>query len=262
MWTALAGAVFGVAVAFSMLGQGGGTLYTPLQVWLGVPFHRAATTSLFLIMVTSLSASIVYRRAHEIDLPMALTLEAATWPGGLVGGLISDWFSGSALSLVFAAVVAAGAVFMIRPPASHRLRPDAPNSFLNWRRHVHGHAYSINLALALPVSFLAGVVSGMAGVGGGLIKVPLMALALGVPIDVAVGSSALMVGVTASGGFAGHVMRGHWDWRASLLLAAAAFIGAQVGSRITLRLDKDRLERGFGWFALTVAAAMAYKGLR
>ncbi len=262
MWPALTASMFGIAVVFSMLGQGGGTLYTPLQVWLGVPFHRAATTSLFLIMVTSLSASIVYRRAHEVDLPMALALESATAPGGFVGGLLSDWFTGGTLSVLFAAVVAAGAVFMVRPPKSHRRRPDAPNSFFNWHRHAHGHAYSINLAVALPVAFLAGVVSGMAGVGGGLIKVPLMALALGVPIEVAVGSSALMVGLTASGGFAGHVVRGHWDWRTSLVLAAVVFVGAQVGSRITLRLDKDRLERGFGWFALAVAAAMAYKGLR
>ena len=55
------------AILFSMMGQGGGVVYTPLQVLLDIDFHTAATTSLFLIMVTSLSSSMVFRRAKRID---------------------------------------------------------------------------------------------------------------------------------------------------------------------------------------------------
>lgn len=62
----LAVLMFVVAVVFSVLGQGGGVLYTPIQVWSGIDFHVAATTSLFLIMVMSLSASIVFRKANKI----------------------------------------------------------------------------------------------------------------------------------------------------------------------------------------------------
>jgi uncharacterized membrane protein YfcA len=113
----------------------------------------------------------------------------------------------------------------------------------------------------LPLSFAAGIVSGMVGVGGGLIKVPLMVLALGVPMDIAVGSSALMVGLTASGGFAGHLVTGHWDWRMSLILAAAVFVGGQIGSRLTLKVNKAMLKKVFGWFLLVIAGTMVLKAL-
>jgi len=106
------------------------------------------------------------------------------------------------------------------------------------------------------------VISGMVGIGCGLLKVPMLALILGVPMDIAVGSSALMVGLTAGGGFAGHVLNGHWDWRTSLILAAAVIIGAQIGSRIMVRLNKKKLKKGFGWSLLAVAASMIFKAFR
>ncbi len=262
MWMVLAVCVFAVALVFSMLGQGGGALYTPLQVWLGVNFHQAATTSLFLIIVTSASASLVFHKARKIDWPLAIVLETVTAAGGFAGGLGSEWFSGATLSLVFAAVIAAAAFFMIRPMKERQPCADRAGGVFSWKRTLSEQTYCVNLALALPISFAAGVVSGMVGVGGGLIKVPMMVLALGVPMDIAVGSSALMVGLTASGGFAGHLLSGHWDWRMSLVLAVAVFVGGQTGSRLTVRLDKVRLKKGFGWFLLAIAATMVFKGLR
>jgi uncharacterized membrane protein YfcA len=121
---------FVVAAAFSMLGQGGGALYTPVQVFFGIRFHTAATTSLFLIMVTSLSATLVYRRAGRVDWGLALALEAATALGGLTGGLVSDRFSGTFLSLLFAGFIAFAATFMVRDA---RPRPGtAPATLWCW----------------------------------------------------------------------------------------------------------------------------------
>ena len=261
MWLILAACMLAVALVFSMLGQGGGTLYTPLQVWLGVNFHQAATTSLFLIIVTSISASLVFHKARKIDWPLAIVLETVTTAGGFVGGLGSGRFSGATLSVVFAVVVAAAAVFMIHPMKERQLCAKQAGGFLSWKRTQGEQTYCVNLALALPVSFVAGIISGMIGVGGGLIKVPIMVLALGIPMDIAVGSSALMVGLTAGGGFAGHLLNGHWDWQISLILAGAVFAGAQVGSRLTIKLDNVKLKKGFGWFLLAVAATMIFKAV-
>lgn len=261
MWWVLAVCMFVVAVLFSMLGQGGGALYTPLQVWLGIGFHEAATTSLFLIMVTSVAASLVFHKARRIDWPLAIALETVTAVGGFTGGLGSGWLSGDALSLIFAGVIGTAAVFMIRPMKEREPGPPGGRRPLLWHRTLGQQRYCVDMALALPFSFAAGALSGLVGVGGGLIKVPLMVMVLGVPMDIAVGSSALMVGLTASGGFAGHLVHGHWDWRLSLVLAAAVFVGGQIGSRITVRLDKRRLKVGFGWFLLVVAATMAFQAL-
>jgi uncharacterized membrane protein YfcA len=93
-------------------------------------------------------------------------------------------------------------------------------------------------------------------------QVPVMVLLLGVPMEVAVGSSAVMVGLTASGGFAGHLLRGHWNWELSLILAVAAFIGGQMGSRVTVGLDRRSLKAGFGWFLIVVAATMVLELVR
>jgi uncharacterized membrane protein YfcA len=262
MWLILAVCMLVIALVFSMLGQGGGSLYTPLQVWLGVNFHQAATTSLFLIIVTSASASLVFHKAKKIDWPLAIVLETVTAAGGFVGGLGSDWFTGATLSVVFAVVIAAAAIFMIHPMKEHQPCANLQlMGFLSWKRTWAEQNYCVNLALALPLSFAAGVISGMVGVGGGLIKVPIMVLMLGIPMDIAVGSSALMVGLTASGGFAGHLLTGHWDWQISLILAGAVFVGAQVGSRLTIKIDKIKLKKGFGWLLLIVAATMVFKAI-
>lgn len=248
--------MFVVAAVFSILGQGGGVLYTPIQVWGGIDFHVAATTSLFLIMVMSLSASIVFRRAKKIDWPLVVVLESSTALGSFAGGLCSGQFSGNVLSVFFAVLVAIAAFFMIRTFDLDRSRAKQGPGFFSWRRRLGEQAYCVNLAIALPVSFAAGLASGMVGVGGGILKVPMMVLLFGIPMDIAVGCSAVMVGVTAIGGFAGHVTSGHWDWRTSLLLAAAVFIGGQIGSRISIGLDKKKLKKGFGWFLLAIAALM------
>ncbi len=242
-----------------MLGQGGGTLYTPIQVLLGIDFHVAATTSLFLIMVTSLSATLVFRKAHKVDWPLAIVLESVTASGGFVGGVGSAWLSGQVLSWLFAAVLAFAAVFMIHsyhPPPS---KVPHQRKWYHWRRWYDGQTYAVNLLLALPISFLAGMVSGMVGVGGGILKVPLMVLLLGIPMDIAVGTSALMVGITASSGFAGHLVAGHWDWRLSLVLAVAVFLGGQIGARRSLNLNRARMKKIFGWFLLFIATVMVIK---
>ncbi len=141
MWMVLAGCVLAVALVFSMLGQGGGALYTPLQVWLGVDFHQAATTSLFLIIVTSASASLVFHKARKIDWPLAIVLETVTAAGGFAGGLGSDWFSGATLSLVFAAVIGAAALFMVRPMKERRPSADRAGGALSWKRTLGEQTY-------------------------------------------------------------------------------------------------------------------------
>ena len=261
MWIILTFCMLAVAIVFSMLGQGGGAMYTPLQVWFGVNFHQAATTSLFLIMVISVSASLVFRKAHKIDLPLAILLESVTAIGGFAGGLGSAWFSGASLSIIFAVVIAAAAMFMIRPMKERLPCANGAGGFFSWKRSLGNQTYCVNLALALPLSFGAGILSGMIGVGGGLIKVPIMVLALGIPMDIAVGSSALMVGLTAGGGFAGHLLKEHWDWKISLILAVAVFIGGQLGSRLTVKIDKRKLKMGFGWFLIIIALTMILKAI-
>jgi uncharacterized membrane protein YfcA len=261
--TILMSALFVISILVSMLGQGGGALYTPLQVYAGINFHTAATTSLFLIMVTSLSSTIVFRKASKIDWPLAIVLETVTISGGLLGGLFSGRLSGEVLSIIFAITVGIAALFMILRPES-TLQPGCipkRQCLTRWRRNFAGHTYTVDMLVALPVSFAIGAISGLVGVGGGILNVPLMVLFLGIPMDIAVGSSAFMVGLTSARGFTGHVVSGHWDWKLSLILAVAVFIGGQIGARISIRANKQILKVVFGWFLLAIAASMLFKAV-
>ncbi len=257
----LSSIIFLVAVVFSMLGQGGGTLYTPVQVLFGIDFHTAATTSLFLIMVASLSATLVFRKAKKIDWSLAVVLETVTTVGGFIGGFISGNISGQYLSWFFSALVTIAAIFMIHEFTQKGTSFPTKKHWFHWTRQFKQQQYSVNLLLALPVSFVAGLSSGLVGVGGGILKVPLMVLLLGIPMDIAVGSSALMIGITAAGGFAGHLAAGHWDWKTSIILGIAVFIGGQIGARKALSIDKKKMKKLFGWFLLIIAGLMAFKNL-
>jgi uncharacterized protein len=130
---------------------------------------------------------------------------------------------------------------------------------LVWRRIHEGQPYEINLLLALPLMGIVGLLTGMTGIGGGVMKVPLMNLLFRIPMKVAIGSSAVMVGITATGGFIGHASAGHWDWRTSLLAAVAVFVGAQIGSRLSVKVDKERLKPLLGSFLLLAAALIALR---
>jgi uncharacterized membrane protein YfcA len=245
--------MFVSAVIAAVVGQGGGVMYTPLQLWFGTEVHQAAATSLFLIMVLSFSSSLVFAKAGRVDWPLVIVLESVTTSGAFVGGLVSEWFPNTALTIALGFTITAAAVPMITN--MKRKTPSVgKGGLLSWRRNTFGREYSVNLAIAVPVAAVAGLLSGLTGIGGGVLKVSMMVLLLGVPIEVAVGSSSFMVGITAAGGFAGHIIRGHWDWKSSLPLAVAVFAGAQIGSRISIGLDKEKLEKIFGWVLLAVAA--------
>jgi uncharacterized membrane protein YfcA len=251
--------LFLAAIAASMVGQGGGIFYTPIQVWLGVGFHQAATTSLFLIMALSLSAGLSFRKAHEIDWALVGALEIPTTLGAFLGGRLSRDLSEEALSLLLAALLAVAAFFMIRSHRPSQIQRAAPPGAFVWQRMHDDQPYRINLLLTLPLMSIVGLLTGMTGIGGGVMKVPLMNLLFRIPMKLAIGSSAVMVGITATGGFIGHASVGPWDWRTSLAAAVVVFIGAQIGSRLSVRIDKERLKTALGVFLLIAAAVIALR---
>ena len=80
------------------------------------------------------------------------------------------------------------------------------------------------------------------------------ARAIKVPMNIAVGSSAFMVGVTASGGFLGHLIAGHFDWRIAFLLAPGIFLGGQIGARQSVKIGKKKMKVYFGYFLVALSA--------
>ena len=246
--------IFAASLVSSMVGQGGGVLYTPVQVWLGTEVHQAATTSLFLIIVLSFSSFITFSRSGRIDWPLALVLESVTTTSAFAGGIFSIRVKEDILLLILAGAITIAALPLILSLENRRREPICRGGPMSWRRIINNEQYCINLLIAIPVSILAGLVSGMVGIGGGILKVAAMVLLLGVPVDIAVASSSIMVGITAAGGLTGHLVGGMWEWKTAIPLAIVVFVGAQIGSRISIGLNKKTLEKILGWLLLGVAA--------
>ena len=207
----------------SMIGIGGGVLYVPILLAFGFPFYQAAAISIFIIIALSISASLVYYRAQLIDWKLALTIEPLTAVMSLVGGYYSSFIQVKELKILFILVLIISGYFMIKPIE------EIQNKFINqkkwcyWLRKFGEEEYSVNLLLGLPITALAGLMAGLLGIGGGIIKVPLMVLLLGVPMKIAVGTSCFMVGITALFGFWGHFFAGHFEPKTALILALVSY---------------------------------------
>lgn len=259
----LAGGV--AAGAFgSLLGLGGGLLIVPLlTIGFGLPLREAVGVSLVCVIVTSSASASVYLQRRQADLRLGMVLELFTAMGAIAGGLVAFLIEERLLAGLFAALLVYVAATMVRR------RPDpvavaddgsssggetgapAPVSQLNVKRFPAGIAGSIG----------AGVVSALLGIGGGLVKVPVMHLVMGVPLRVATATSNLMIGITASASAIVYLLRGGIDVHAAGPTAVGVFVGATLGSRFGSRVHVGMLRLLFVAVLLYTAFEMARRAV-
>jgi len=249
---AMAGAL-GVA-----LGLGGGIFLVPfLTLALGFPLKSAAAISLATVIATS-SAVTAQRTGNQlINLRVGMVLEAATTIGSLLGGITAQLVAESVLNRLFGVVAVAVAAVMLGRVNKRNviLDPTVDPGRLGGRFYEDESrgivSYRIKrLPLALFVSFIAGNVSSLLGIGGGIIKVPVLNAWCGMPLRAAAATSALMIGVTATGGAIIYYGRGDLQ----PLLAAPAVLGVQAGSLVGARLASTASVK---WLKLLMAVLLA-----
>ena len=240
----------------SMIGIGGGVLYVPILLAFGFPFYQAAAISIFIIIALSISASLVYYQAQLVDWKLALIIEPLTAIMSLMAGYYSSFIQVKELKILFILVLIVSGYFMLKPIKKIQDKFVNQRKWGYWQRKFGEEEYSLNLIIGLPLSALAGLMAGLLGIGGGVIKVPLMVLLLGVPMKIAVGTSCFMVGLTALFGFCGHFFAGHFEPKMALILAIVVFAGAQTGSRISIKVDKILLKKIYAIFLFLISAWM------
>lgn len=267
---------FGVSVLAgaigSLLGLGGGLIVVPaLTILLKVPIHYAIGASIVSVIATSSGAAASYVREHLANLRLAMLLEVATVLGALLGAFLAGVVDPRWLYVVFGALMACTAIAMFlqkERPAAAALPPDPLADALRLHSAYHdaalGRAVEYRVArtrLGLAMSALAGTLSGLLGVGGGVIKVPTMTLGMGVPLKAATATSNLMIGVTAAASAGVYFVRGEIDPFIAGPVAAGVLVGAVGGSRLLGRLRNIWIRAGFVVVLLVVAAQMLRKGL-
>ncbi len=260
------GAVAGLFGA--LLGLGGGILVVPiLTIGFGLDLRAAVGVSLIAVIVTSSASSGPYLQRHLANLRLGMSLELFTAAGALVGGLLAFALDERVLAGLFAALLVYVAISMARTPQGEgsALLAEGRPATLRSRQPDEEPApgYVIrNWPLGVVGSAFAGLVSALLGVGGGIVKVPLLNLAMGVPLRVATATSNLMIGVTAAASATIYLLRGGIDPYVAGPMAIGVFVGASVGARVGDRIDARILRILFVVVLLGTAFEMALKVLQ
>jgi uncharacterized protein len=231
----------------ALLGIGGGVIIVPaLSELYGIPFRHAVAASLVVIVASSSASSAAYVERGAANLRVGVVLELATVAGALLGSAVAGLVPIGTLKLLFAAVALyAAAMLWIR-------RRDASDSADASAQVVHGWAPG------LAMSGVAGAISGLLGVGGGLFKLPAMTLAMGMPFKVAAATSNFMIGVTAAAGAYVYFARGDLDAQLAAPLVVGVFAGAMLGTSVLPRLPAPRLQAGFAALLVVLGSRMIW----
>jgi len=218
----------------ALLGLGGGVFLVPfLNLVLGFPFTAAAAISLTTVIATSSSVSAGRAGKQLINMKLGMLLEVATAGGSFLGGITAQLIAQSVLQQLFGLVAAIVAVIMLTRLRRRNviLDPAADPGVLGGRYYEDESRTTVTyrvkrLPVAVGASFIAGNVSSLLGIGGGIIKVPILNAWCGIPLRAAAATSAFMIGVTATAGAVIYYGRGQLE----PALAAVAVLGVQLGS--------------------------------
>lgn len=263
----------------SLLGLGGGILIVPILtlglLGFALPIREAVGVSLVCVIVTSGASAGLYLQRHVANLRLGMLLELFTATGALVGGLIAFLVPDRFLAGLFAFLLVYTGLSMLRgrsepepapavaedpDPTPGPVAGDRPPTGLAER--VSGPGYVVrNIPGGIVGATAAGVVSALLGIGGGLVKVPVMHLLMDVPLRVAAATSNLMIGITASASAIIYLLRGGVDPYVAGPTALGVFVGATIGSRNINRVDVRILRVLFVAVLLYTAAQMALRAL-
>ena len=218
----------------ALLGLGGGVFLVPfLNLVMGFPFTVAAAISLTTVIATSSTVSAGRAGKQLINMRLGMLLEVATAAGSFLGGVTAQFISQSLLQRLFGIVAVIVAAIMLSRLRRRNviLDPNADPGLLGGRYHEEESGCTVTyrvkrLPLAVAASFVAGNVSSLLGIGGGIIKVPVLNAWCGIPLRAAAATSAFMIGVTATAGATIYYGRGQLE----PALAGAACLGVQLGS--------------------------------
>ena len=231
-----------------LLGIGGGVFLIPLlNIGLGLPFKTASGISLMAVIATSTAVAANRAAARVINLRLGMLLQVAAVGGGLLGAFVVQWLAVETLYLILAVVTAtiAGVMLTRLDRRNVILDTSIDPGVLGGRFHEDESGRDVvsrvrRLPAALGVSLGAGVISGLLGIGGGILQVPALNAWSGVPIRAAAATTAAMIGITALGSAPIYYARGH----IVAPLAAAAVLGVLAGSRVGLWFSKRANARG------------------
>jgi uncharacterized membrane protein YfcA len=246
----------------TLIGAAGGFLLVPILLFLYPQETPATITSIALTMAffNALSGSIAYYRLKRIDYRSGLFFSAASAIGAVIGANITVLLSRGLFQYIFGSTVILVAVYLFVRP--QRRRSGIPGRLLRVSRRLTdvdgtSFSYSFSLLWGIAISFGVGLISGLLGIGGGIIHVPAMMQLLSFPAHVATATSHFVVAITTLAAVITHVVNGAYTAgiRRAAVLSVGAIIGAQFGARLSQKVSGV-------WIIRVLAAGLALVGIR
>lgn len=232
-----------VGVSLGLLGGGGSILTLPiLRYALGIEAHVAIAASLFIVGTTAIAAVVTHARAGRVEWATGAIFGGAGMLGAFLAGKVAPMIPAVVLLVAFALMMFATAWAMLRG-RKVKAEPamDAPK-MSPFRRY----------ALVLTEGLVVGIVTGLVGAGGGFLVVPALVLLGGLPMNVAIGTSLVVIAMKSMAGFAGFATEYAIPWDVVLPMSGAAVVGSVIGGRLIAKVHPDTLRRGFAWFVVAM----------
>jgi uncharacterized membrane protein YfcA len=253
----------------SLTGLGGGVVIVPLLTLVfGVDIRYAIGAALISVIATSSGAAAAYVKEGYSNIRVGMFLEIATTFGAIAGAFIAFYLPIHAIAVIFGFVLAYSAYLSYRPPPpsrnagqpdklATRLRMDStyPTSTGFQSYHVH------NVPAGFVVMFIAGILSGLLGIGSGAVKVLAMDRAMRLPFKVSTTTSNFMIGVTAAASAGIYLNRGYIDPGLAMPVVLGVLIGSLIGSRLLAGAKTRVLRIVFAVVIAFLATEMIFNGI-
>jgi uncharacterized membrane protein YfcA len=263
----LAGA-FLAGLIGSLTGLGGGVIIIPLlTLVLGVDIHYAIGASIISVIATSSGSAAAYVREGITNVRIGMFLEIATTVSAVIGAVVTVFIDPNYIAIIFGSILLLSSAMMIRKKVDRsdndtsgrlaiffKLNGSYPTETGIKKYAVH------NVGGGFFMMFIAGIVSGLLGIGSGALKVIAMDNIMRIPFKVSTTTSNFMMGVTAAASAVVYLHRGQIDPGIAMPVAVGVLLGATIGSKILMRVKADRLKMVFAAVVTFLALQMIYNG--
>lgn len=255
----------------SLTGLGGGVVVIPLlTLGFGVDIRYAIGAALVTSIATSSGAAAAYIKEGITNVRIGMFLEIATTTGAVMGAILAMHLDKVYIAIIFAVVLIFSAIRSITKK-DENIDFSAPGDKLGVKLKLNGsypvkggkleHYNVHNVVGGYSLMTLAGVLSGLLGIGSGALKVLAMDTAMRIPFKVSTTTSNFMVGVTAAASAVIYLQRGYIDPGLAMPIVVGVLIGAYFGSKILPKTNVKKLRMLFGVVIFFLAISMVYNAL-
>lgn len=252
----------------SLTGLGGGVVLIPLLTLVfKVDIHYAIGTSLISVIATSSGAAAAYVKEGITNVRLGMFLELATTLGAITGAFLSSYISTSIIAIIFGCVLIFSAITSFlkkeviietdnQSKLAKKLRLNSSYPTISGEQF-----YNVtNVGGGFITMNIAGIISGLLGIGSGALKVIAMDNIMRIPFKVSTTTSNFMIGVTAAASAGIYLKRGYIDPGLSMPVVLGVLMGAFLGSKILFKVKSSTLRIVFAFVILVLAFEMIYNG--